>query len=134
MDHALTLLASIEGALSAGVPMAGGWLATRIETPQYPFGTIDMISSTPMRGQRFYAERHRGVISVWSRATVNNAPHPAEAFRLSEAAHRILGQVGLSGGGLTVTNFDCGALAPRNPDGITWGRSFTFTAITHEVG
>ena len=134
MDHALTLLALIEDVLSDGVPLAGGWLATRIETPQYPFGTIDMTSSTPIRGQAFYMEQHRGVISVWSRATVNNAPHPAEAFRLSEAAHRILGQVGLSGGGLTVTNFDCGALAPRNPDGITWGRSFTFTAITHEVG
>ena len=40
---------------------------------------------------------------------------------------------GLYAGGLIVTNFDCGALAPRNPDGITWGRSFTFTAITHEV-
>ena len=133
MDHALTLLALIEGALSDDVPLAGGWLATRIETPEYPFGTVDMVSSTPIRGQAFYMEQHRGVISVWSRATVNNAPHPAEAFRLSEAAHRILGQVGLSGGGLTVTNVDCGALAPRNPDGITWGRSFTFTAITHEV-
>ena len=53
MDHSLTLLALIEEALSAGVPLAGGWLATRIETPEYPFGTIDMTSSTPMRGQRF---------------------------------------------------------------------------------
>lgn len=133
MDHALTLLASIEEVLSASVPMAGGWLATRIETPEYPFGTIDLTSSTPVRGQRFYAEQHRGVISVWSRKSVNSVPSPVEAFQLSEAAHRLLGAAVLSNPGFVVQQFQCGVLTPRNPDGLTWGRSFIFTATTHEV-
>lgn len=60
-DHALMLLQSIQSVLDAQVPLAGGWMATRLDTPTYPFGTIDMTSSTPVRGQAFYAEQHRGV-------------------------------------------------------------------------
>lgn len=132
-DHALTLMQAIQSVLDAQVPLAGGWLATRIETPTYPVGFIDLTASTPLRGQGFYAEQHRGVVSVWSRKTVNNVPHPAEAFRLSEQAHRLLGAAVLSSPGFVVQQFQCGAMTPQNPDGLTWGRSFIFTATTHEV-
>lgn len=129
-DHALLLMQAIQRALDAEVPLAGGWLATRVETPTYPVGYIDLTQSTPLRGQGFYAEQHRGVISVWSRVS---PPHPAEAFRLSEQAHRLLGAAVLSQPGFVVQQFQCGAMTPQNPDGLTWGRSFIFTAITHEV-
>lgn len=133
-DHALILMQAIQAVLDAQVPLAGGWLATRIETPTYPVGFIDLTSSAPVRGQAFYAERHRGVISVWSRKRVNNAPNPVEAFQLSEEAHRLLGAAVLSSGNLVVQQFQCGVMTPRPPeDGLTWGRSFIFTATTHEV-
>ena len=132
-DHALMLLQSIQSVLDAQVPLAGGWMATRLDTPTYPFGTIDMSSSTPVRGQAFYAEQHRGVVSVWSRKKINSTPSPVEAFQLSEAAHRLLGAAVLSKPGFVVQQFQCGVLTPRNPDGLTWGRSFIFTATTHEV-
>lgn len=133
-DHALTLMQAIQAVLDMQVPLAGGWLATRIETPLYPVGFIDLTSSAPVRGQAFYAERHRGVISVWSRKKINNAPSPIEAFQLSEAAHRFLGTAVLSSGNLVVQQFQCGVMTPRPPeDGLTWGRSFIFTATTHEV-
>lgn len=132
-DHALTLMQAIQNALDTQVPLAGGWLATRIETPAYPVGFIDLTQSTPIRGQAFYAEQHRGIVSVWSRKKVNSVPHPAEAFRLSEEAHRLLGSSVLSSAGFIVQQFQCGAMTPQNPDGLTWGRSFIFTATTHEV-
>ena len=132
-DHALTLLQAIQTVLDGQVPLAGGWHATRLESPAYPVGYVYLTSSTPVRGQAFYAEQHRGIISVWSRKTINNAPHPAEAFRLSEQAHRLLGAAVLSTPGFVVQQFQCGAMTPQNPDGLTWGRSFIFTAQTHEV-
>ena len=79
-DHALLLMQAIQRALDAELPLAGGWLATRIETPSWPVGYIDLTLSEPMRGPCFYAERHRGIVSVWSRKTVSNVPNPAEAF------------------------------------------------------
>lgn len=132
-DHALRLMQAIEGVLMASVPLAGGWRATRLETPVYPVGYINMTSSTPLRGQAFYSEQHRGVVSVWHRAPKERAASPIEAFRLSEAAHRQLGAAILSQPGFVVQQFQCGAMTPQNPDGLTWGRSFIFTAITHEV-
>lgn len=133
-DHALTLMQAIQSVLDSQVPLAGRWLATRIETPTYPVGFIDLTSSVPIRGQAFYAEQHRGVVSVWSRKTVSNVPSPVEAFQLSEAAHRLLGSAVLSSGNLIVQQFQCGVMTPRSPDdGLTWGRSFVFTATTHEV-
>ncbi|MCV2448460.1 hypothetical protein [Paracoccus sp. DMF] len=133
-DHALTLMQAIQSMLDSQVSLAGGWLATRIETPDYPVGFIDLTSSVPVRGQAFYAEQHRGVVSVWSRKTVSTVPSPVEAFQLSEAAHRLLGSSVLSSGNLIVQQFQCGVMTPRSPDdGLTWGRSFVFTATTHEV-
>ena len=132
-DHALMLMQAIQRVLDAEVPLAGGWLATRIETPTYPVGYIDLTLSEPLRGPCFYAERHRGIISAWSRKKVNNVVNPAEAFRLSEQAHRRLGAAVLSSSGFVVQQFQCGAMTPQNPDGLTWGRSFIFTATTHEV-
>ena len=132
-DHALMLMQAIQRVLDAEVPLAGGWLATRIEAPIWPVGYIDLTMSEPLRGPCFYAERHRGIVSVWSRKTVSNVPNPAEAFQLSEQAHRILGAAVLSSPGFVVQQFQCGAMMPQNPDGLTWGRSFIFTATTHEV-
>lgn len=132
-DHALMLMQAIQRVLDAEVPLAGGWLATRIETPTWPVGYIDLTLSEPLRGPCFYAERHRGIVSVWSRKMVNNVPNPAEAFRISEQAHRLLGAAVLSSPGFVVQQFQCGAMTPQNPDGLTWGRSFIFTATTHEV-
>lgn len=132
-DHALRLLQAIQTVLDAQVPLAGGWRATRLETPVYPVGYINMTSSDPLRGQAFYAEQHRGVVSVWHRAAAGQAASPTEAFRLSEAAHRLLGAAILSQPGFVVQQFQCGAMTPQNPDGLTWGRSFIFTATTHEV-
>lgn len=133
-DHALILMQAIQAVLDVQVPLAGGWLATRIETPTYPVGFIDLTSSAPVRGQAFYAERHQGVISVWSRKQISSMPSPIEAFQLSEEAHRLLGAAVLSSGNLVVQQFQCGAMTPRPPeDGLTWGRSFIFTATTHEV-
>ncbi|RJL08414.1 hypothetical protein [Paracoccus siganidrum] len=132
-DHGLQLMQAIDAVLRAQVPLAGGWHATRLGTPIYPVGYVDLTSSTPMRGEGFYAEQHRGVVSLWSRKRVNNLAHPAEAFRLCEQAHRLLGAAVLSSADLVVQQFQCGAMTPRNPDGVTWGRSFTFSAITHEV-
>lgn len=132
-DHASRLMASIEAVLLAQMPLAGGWHATRLETPTYPVGYIDITSSTPRRGQGYYGEAHRGVISVWTKAAPNTKPNPRQAFTLCDQAHTILGQARLSANGLTVTQFACGAMTPQNPDGLTWGRAFIFTAITHEV-
>lgn len=132
-DHALRLMAAIETVLKAELPLAGGWLATRIETPTYPVGFIDITRSDPRRGQAYYGEDHRGVISVWAKAGPNEAPNPRQAFRLCNEAHTLLGQAILSAPGFTVQQFQCGAMTPQNPDGLTWGRSFIFTAITHEV-
>ena len=133
-DHGLTLMQAVQAVLDAQVPLAGGWLATRVKTPTYPVGFIDLTSSTPVRGQAFYAERHRGVISVWSRKTINSVPSPVEAFQRSEVAHRLLGAAVLSTAGFVVQQFQCGVMTPRPPeDGLTWGRSFVFTATTHEV-
>jgi hypothetical protein len=132
-DHGLILMQRIQAVLDAQVPLAGGWLATRIETPTYPVGFINLTASVPQRGQGYYAEQHRGVVSVWSRKTINNVPHPVEAFQLSEQAHRLLGVAVLSVPGFIVQQFQCGAMTPQNPDGLTWGRSFIFTATTYEV-
>lgn len=132
-DHALRLMAAIDATLKAQLPLAGGWRATRLATPVYPVGYIDVTSSVPRRGQGYYGETHRGVVSVWTRADKEQDANPREAFRLCNEAHTILGQAVLSANGLTVTQFSCGAMTPQNPDGLTWGRSFTFTAITHEV-
>lgn len=124
---------AIQTALEAQVPLAGGWRATRLETPTYPVGYINLTSSDPVRGPAFYAERHRGVVSVWTRSSREEAASPLECFRLSEQAHRLLGAAVLSSAGLIVQQFQCGAMTPQNPDGLTWGRSFIFTAQTHEV-
>lgn len=133
-DHGLQLMQTIQSVLDAQVPLAGGWHATRLETPTYPVGFIDLTASAPQRGQGFYAERHRGVISVWTRVAEGEIASPAESFRLSEAAHRLLGAAVLSSPGFVVQQFQCGQLTPRPPaDGLTWGRSFIFTAQTHEV-
>ena len=132
-DHALTLMQAIQTTLQAQVPLAGGWHATRLDEPKYPVGFIDLTSSTPLRGQAFYAERHTGIISVWSRKKISEVASPVEAFQLSERAHRLLGAAVLSRPGLVVQQFSCGVLTPRNPDGLTWGRLFQFTAQTHEV-
>lgn len=132
-DHASRLMASIETVLKAQLPLAGGWRATRLATPTYPVGYINITSSNPQRGQGYYGEAHRGVISVWTRAAAEVQSNPRLAFSLCNQAHTILGQAILSAYGLTVSQFACGVMTPQNPDGLTWGRSFTFTAITHEV-
>lgn len=132
-DHALRLMAAIETVLKAELPLAGDWLATRIETPIYPVGFIDITNSIPRRGQGYYGEAHRGVISVWTRTPQGEAANPRRAFTLCNEAHTLLGQAILSAPGFTVQQFQCGAMTPQNPDGLTWGRSFIFTAITHEV-
>lgn len=133
-DHALKLMQAIDAVLKAQVPLTGGWHANRLETPSYPVGYIDLTSSTPQRGQAFYAEAHRGVISVWTRPPEGKSPDPIEAFRLSEQAHRLLGAAVLSSPGFVVQQFQCGQLTPRPPaDGLTWGRAFIFSAITYEV-
>lgn len=132
-DHASTLLARIQAVLEADLPLAGGWRATRLETAPFPVGYIDITSSTPRRGQGYYGEAHRGVISIWTRAEEDQPVSPVHVFRLCNDAHTILGQAVLSAPGLTVSQFACGAMTPQNPDGLTWGRSFIFTAITHEV-
>lgn len=115
------------------MPLTGDWRATRLSTPVYPVGYINITASDPRRGQGYYGETHRGVVSVWTRAAKEADANPRQAFTLCDQAHTILGQARLSANGLTVTQFACGAMTPQNPDGLTWGRSFTFTAITHEV-
>lgn len=133
-DHGLSLMQAIDTVLRAQVPLAGGWHATRIESPAYPVGYIDLTSSAPQRGQGYYAELHRGVVSIWTRAPAGQIASPAEVFDLSERAHRLLGSAVLSSGSFVVQQFQCGALTPRPPDdGLTWGRIFTFSALTHEV-
>lgn len=133
-DHALMLMQVIDAVLKAQVPLAGGWHATRLASPTYPVGYIDLTSSGPQRGQGFYAEQHRGVISIWTRAAEGAIADPIEAFRLSEQAHRLLGAAVLSAPGFVVQQFQCGQLTPRPPaDGLTWGRAFTFSAVTYEV-
>lgn len=132
-DHALMLLQSIQSVLDAQVPLAGGWLATRLETPTYPFGTIDLTSSTPGRGQTHFTQNHTGIVSVWSRKRVNEVASPTEAFHLSEAAMLALNAADLITTEIRVRKFNCGSLIPANPDGITWGRRFTFTASTEEA-
>ena len=132
-DHGLQLMQAIQTVLDAAMPLAGGWRATRLETPVYPVGYINLTSSDPQRGQAYYSERHRGVISVWTRATAEKSASPAECFRLCEQAHRLLGAAVLSSADLVVQQFQCGVMTPQNPDGLTWGRAFSFTAQTHEV-
>lgn len=133
MDHASELLDAVRDVLLTGVPVPGGWLLTRMKQPQYPFGTIDITSTIPERGQGFYAEVHRGVISVWGRSELGMSPDPRVVFELASNAHRVLQASSLSSGTFTVSQFTTGDLTPRNPDGLTWGRSFTFTAMTYEV-
>jgi hypothetical protein len=132
-DHASLLMAAVEAVLKAQLPLTGGWRASRIETPVYPVGFINITASTPRRGQGYYGEDHRGVISVWTRAAAGTQPNPRQAFALCNDAHSILGQAPLTIPGLSVAQFACGAMTPQNPDGLTWGRSFIFTATTHEV-
>lgn len=133
MDHASELLTALETFLTTDMPVAGGWLLTRMQKPTYPFGTIDLTSSSPLRGQAYYGELHTGVISLWVRAPVGQPPDPRQAFALANEAHTKLGAAILSSGSFVVSQFSAGVLTPRNPDGLTWGRSFTFTAVTHEV-
>lgn len=133
IDHASTLMSAVQRVLQVGLPLSGGWHATRLETPSYPVGYINVTSSTPVRGQQFYAERHRGVVSVWTRAPAAEVASPSEAFRICNDAHTILGQAVFAITGLQVSQFACGAMTPQNPDGLTWGRSFVFTAMTNEV-
>lgn len=132
-DHALMLMQAIEAVLKAQVPLIGGWHATRLETTVYPVGYIDLTQSDPVRGQRFYMETHRGVVSVWTRPAPGQPTGPAQALRLSKQAHYLLGAAVLSSPRFVVQQFQCGAMTPQNPDGLTWGRSFIFTATTHEV-
>lgn len=132
-DHALTLMQAIEAILKAQVPLAGGWLSTRLETPTYPVGFIDLTSSDPGHGNNRYTEDHRGVISVWSQKTLNKKPHPAEAFKLSAQAREAISQASGGQGGLIIRKLKVGTLVPVNRDGITWGRSFVFTATTYEA-
>lgn len=132
-DHASLLLGAVQALLTARLPLAGGWHAGRLETPTYPVGYIDLTQSTPLRGQGYYGEDHRGVISIWTRADQGEPVSPLPAFRLCNDAHTILGQEAPKPVGLTVSRFTCGAMTPQNPDGLTWGRSFIFTATTHEV-
>lgn len=133
LDHGLTLLRSIEAKLLTAVPLTGGWHATRLKTHGWPVGYIDLTGSAPVRGQAYYREEHRGVISVYTRTPEGQVPSPYEAFTLSKQAH-----VALQGGfasvepGFEITQFSCGELSPRNED-ATWGRAFIFTAITHRV-
>lgn len=132
-DHALRLMQAVQAVLDADLPLAGGWRATRLKTPTYPVGYINVTGSTPLRGQAYYGEQHRGVVSVWTRATTEQAASPVQAFTICADAHTILGQAALIIPDFQVSQFACGAMTPQNPDGLTWGRSFTFTAITHEV-
>lgn len=133
LDHGITLLRSIEARLLAAVPLAGGWHSTRLKMPTYPVGYIDLTGSTPVRGDGYYREEHRGVISVYTRAAEGQEPNPYEAFTLSKQAHFALsGGVASVEPGFQVTQFSSGELTPRNDD-ATWGRAFIFTAITHEV-
>lgn len=135
MDHALALLEQIQTFLDENVPLTGGWLAVRMQTPAYPHGTIDITDSTPLRGQGpFYMEEHTGIISVWTRPTAGAVFNPAEAYTISGEVHQKLGSAVLSTQGITVNMFACGALRKRTTsDGLTFGRSFIFTATTNEV-
>lgn len=132
-DHALRLMQAIQTILEAEVPLAGGWHATRLESPDWPVGYIDLTGSTPGHGVDRYTEEHRGVVSVWHRPPDGLAPHPAEAFRLSNLAHVALSAVLPGNGEFTIQRLSVGPLVPSNPDGITWGRTFTFTATTYEA-
>lgn len=132
-DLGLQLLTEIADVLARECPLEGGWHATRLATPNFPVGYIDLTDSEPQRGQCHYAERHSGVITVWTRASKDRAANPAEAYRLSELAHRKLGEAVLSTPLMRVASFEAGTLRPLNPGGLDWGRAFTFTALTYEV-
>lgn len=133
MDHALEVLKAITAVLQSECPLAGGWLAVRVQEPSYPFGTIDITSSEPLRGQKYYGERHTGVVAIWSKTLEGRRPDPARVFQLCAKAHRALGAA-VYGGDLQITSLAPGIMTPRSdPDGATFGRSFTFTAVTHEV-
>lgn len=129
-DHALLLMQAIEAALMAAVPLAGGWHATRLETPSYPVGYIDLTGSNPGHGQRGYTETHRGVVSVW---TQPEPITPEQAMQLSKAAHLALGAGIIPQGNIAIKDLHVGPLIPSNPDALTWGRTFTFTATTYEA-
>lgn len=133
MDQALQLMRSIEAALSISVPLDGGWRATRLETPTYPVGYLDITRSSPIRGHGYYAESHRGIVSVWTRADTNAAANPAQAFTLAKLAQQTLSTAVLSTADLTVLQFSCEDFTSQNPDGLTWGRSFIFQATTQEA-
>lgn len=133
-DHSIRLLMAIEAQLKSVVPLDGGWHSTRLEEAErYPLGYIDLTVTRRVGGQAYFREEHEGVISVYHRAERTQAVSPYEAFQLSRQAFKAL-----DGGfpslipGFEITQFSCGELRPRN-DGATWGRLFTFTAITHEV-
>lgn len=133
MDHASELLKAVTTVLQANVPMAGDWLAIRVSEPAYPFGTIDVTASEPQRGQGYYSERHTGVISVWCKTAESGVAALAQCYQLCNDAHTILGSI-VFNAALQITSFAPGTMVPRSdPDGATFGRSFTFTAITHEV-
>lgn len=132
-DHGLRLMQAIQTVLDEQVPLAGGWQATRLKSPRYPVGYIDLTGSTPGHGVDRYTENHRGVISVWHQPPEDQQPHPAEAFRLSHLAHVALSTVADTQGDFTIQRLNIGPLVPSNPDGLTWGRTFTFTATTYEA-
>ncbi|SEU03260.1 hypothetical protein [Paracoccus homiensis] len=130
-DQALQLMQSVQAALEAGMSLT--WRATRLETPTYPVGYLNITSSTPIRGHGYYAERHRGVVSVWTKATKETAASPVQAFTLAKQAQQILSAAVLSTDDLTVLQFSCEDFTSQNPDGLTWGRSFIFQSVTQEA-
>lgn len=131
-DHAIQLMRAIQDVLEEHVPIAGGWHATRLDQPTFPVGYLDVTSSVPGLCSTKYVETHSGVVSVWSRKVINGIASPIEAFELSHAAHEALSAERMTMDGFTIRNLSIGPLRPANPDGITWGRTFTFTATTNE--
>lgn len=131
-DLGLQFMQQVSDVLISQVPLEGGWHATRLDSPVFPIGYIDITSSVPIRGQKYYSERQTGVISIWTRASKTRPADPAKVFILTEQAHRLLGAAILSTPTMAVLQFQCGALTPQNR-GSDWGRTFTISAITHEV-
>lgn len=131
LDHQWLLLRAIEAALGT-ISIRGGWHIARLEQPRWPVGYFEITRSRPVRAQDYLHQEHRGIISVYSR---NEPPAtPEEAFRISHEAWVELDQgVSAVDPGFQITKLNCGELTPRNLDGLTWGRSFLFSAITHEV-
>lgn len=134
LDHGYLLWLAIEACLNEKVPLRGGWHIARLEKPTYPIGYMDLTGSTPFRGQAYYSEIHRGLISVYDRSTTGEASSPEEAFALSHLARSALDEGFPSlHPGFEITQFSGGELIPRNIEGSTWGRVFQFNARTHEV-